>query len=122
MITFSGLNLYLVIKAYHFRFSIGWINSFMTRKIVVLLGQISYGIYLYHNLVQFYFTKYIFDPIWSKIAFESFGVFSFLEFHSWVVKLPLYSLISFVLAYYSYKILEQPILKRKDRYFKSTAV
>ena len=120
MIIFSGLNLYLVIKAYHFRFSIGWINSFMTKKIVVLLGQISYGIYLYHNLVQFYFTKYIFGPIWNKITFENFEVFSFIEFHSWVVKLPLYSFITFILAYYSYKIIEQPILKLKDCYFKST--
>jgi len=62
----------------------------------------------------FYLTPYFFDPIWLNITFE---IFAKLEFHDWIFKLPLYSIISIYLAYLSFRLIETPILKLKEKLF-----
>lgn len=81
------------------------------------IGTISYGIYLYHLPLAYYFGKYFFDPLWSHVPFASFGIFRKVEFHSWIIKFPLYSLLSIGLAHLSFKYLEKPILSLKDKWF-----
>ena len=117
MLLFSSiLNLFLVLKAYYFSFSITYLNRILSNKIIVFIGRISYGIYVYHGIIAYYFGLYIFDPVWHKIPFEQLGIFTKIEFHSWVVKLPLYSAISILVAYISFRYIETPILKLKDKY------
>jgi len=117
MPVFGLFSLYFVLKCTT-GFSLNFINKFLTNKKVMYLGIISYGIYVFHMPINFYFTKYIFDPVWLNINFSSFGKFSKLEWHSWIIKLPLYSLLSIAVAAFSFKYFETPILKLKDRFFK----
>lgn len=110
-------NLYLVLHAYNAGFAIGSINKLLTNKHMLNIDQVSYGMYLYHNSMQYYLTRYIFDPIWFSIPFRQMGFLAKLEFHAWIIKFPLYTLITFALASLSYKLVETPVLKLKDKYF-----
>jgi peptidoglycan/LPS O-acetylase OafA/YrhL len=115
----SVCNIFLVIKAYYSGFSIAWFDKLVTNRYAVYIGRISYGLYIYHAILNCYFNDYLFDPLWVKIPFHSLGRFWKLEFHSWIFKLPLYTLISVFIAHLSFVYIEKPILKLKDRYFRS---
>jgi peptidoglycan/LPS O-acetylase OafA/YrhL len=110
------LNLYLVLKAYHFGFKVDCLDKILLNSKLIFIGRISYGIYLYHNLIGYYFTNSIFDPIWKNIPFDQIGMISKIQYHSWVIKFPLYSFVSIVFAYISFKYIESPILKFKNRF------
>jgi len=111
-------SLYLVLKAAHFNFSISLIDRFLRNKRVIKIGLVSYGIYIFHLPIDYYFTIYVFDPFWSNIDFSTFGQFEKLRWHSWIIKFPLYSILSIFIANLSYRYIETPILKLKDRFFK----
>ena len=93
------------------------INRFLQNKSLLYIGTISYGIYVFHYPILYYCT-YIFDPFWAKIDFSFLGRFQKYTWHTWIIKFPLYSLLSIGLAALSYKFIETPILKLKDRFFK----
>ena len=111
------LSLYLVFKAYSSYFKFKLFDAFLVNKNVVYIGRMSYGIYIYHLIIGYYFTLYVFDPIWLQIPFEKMGFFSKIKFNSWILKLPLYSILSIFAAYLSFRYLETPFLKLKDKYF-----
>lgn len=90
----------------------GVFRKFLENKRVIYIGKISYGVYLYHLPIAYIFTVYLFDPIWNTINFGSLGV---LKYNSWVIKLPLYTLITIAVAHISYSLIEKPILKYKER-------
>lgn len=112
-------NCYLVLKAYHSGFSIKWFDKLIQHRYAIYIGRISYGLYIYHAILNCYFNDFLFDPLWVKIPFHALGRFSKLQFHAWIFKLPLYSAVSIYLAHLSFVYIEQPILKLKDRYFSS---
>ena len=117
VLIFCGIfNLYLVLKAYHFGFVVSFLDKLLLNSKLIFIGRISYGIYLYHNLIGYYFTNNIFDPIWKNIPFEQMGILSIIEYHSWLIKLPLYSFLSIIIATYSFKFIELPILKLKNKF------
>jgi peptidoglycan/LPS O-acetylase OafA/YrhL len=115
----SVCNLLLVVKAYHSEFSIKTFDRLVNNKYAIYIGKISYGLYLYHAILNCYLNDYLFDPLWGKIPFHSFGIFRKLEFHAWIFKMPLYTIISVFLAHLSYVYIERPILALKDRYFRT---
>ncbi|GHB37148.1 acyltransferase family protein [Mongoliitalea lutea] len=112
-------SLFMVLKAAENSFNFKLFHSFLEDKRMLFLGRISYGLYVYHVIVIFYGTKYLFDPVWKSIDWQSFGRLSILQFHSWIIKLPLYSSITIILSVLSFKYIEQPISKLKDIYFKN---
>lgn len=114
---FGVFSLYFVLKCIN-GFCLHFINKFLTNKKVIYLGIISYGIYVFHMPINFYFTKYLFDPVWLNINYSSLGKFRKLEWHSWIIKFPLYSFMSICVAAISFKYVETPILKLKDTFFK----
>ncbi|MEO0794641.1 MAG: acyltransferase [Verrucomicrobiota bacterium] len=114
---FGICSLYLVIKATQFEFHLPLIQRFLTHRLIVYIGSISYGIYLFHWPLGHTFTTYIFDPVWTKIPFESFGKLAVLEYHSWIIKLPLFTVLTVLLASLSFRWFEKPILSLKDRWF-----
>jgi peptidoglycan/LPS O-acetylase OafA/YrhL len=69
-------------------------------------------------MIYYYFNTYIFNPVWTHINFELLGRFKKLEWNSWIVKAPLYTYLSILVASLSYRYVEMPILKLKDRFFK----
>jgi peptidoglycan/LPS O-acetylase OafA/YrhL len=116
MIIWPFLNIFLVFKSYHFAFELQWLDKLLTNSTTVFIGRISYGIYLYH-IIGYYLTLYVFDPVWRRIPFNDFGIFSKLEFHTWVIKFPIYSVIAIGIADLSYRFIELPFLILKDRFF-----
>jgi peptidoglycan/LPS O-acetylase OafA/YrhL len=116
-ILFAYCSFYLVVKCAHSEFNFKIFNEFLKNRTVVFIGSISYGIYVFHLPIGFYVSAYIFDPIWSNIDFKSFGSFEEIKNWAWVIKLPLYSFLSILIASLSFKYIEKPILKLKDRYF-----
>jgi peptidoglycan/LPS O-acetylase OafA/YrhL len=111
-------SLYLVLKVSFFDLSYEPFNKFLCNKYIMYIGTISYGIYVFHGPISYYFGQYIFDPFWNGIRFESLGKFSKLEWHPWIIKFPLYSLLSIGVSALSFKYFETPILKLKDRIFR----
>jgi peptidoglycan/LPS O-acetylase OafA/YrhL len=110
---------FFVLKAAYFNYSLRPLNIFLSNKYIRYVGKISYGIYLFHMPIAYYLTKYVFDPFfWTKINFSSLGEFSKLEFHPWIIKFPLYSVITILIAGLSFKFIEKPILSLKDKWFK----
>jgi peptidoglycan/LPS O-acetylase OafA/YrhL len=94
-------------------------NKILGSSKLMFIGTISYGIYVYHLPLEHYLTTFVFDPyFWSLIPFDNLGSLSVLQYHSWVIKLPLYSILSIGIAHMSFNYLEKPILGLKDKYFK----
>ena len=115
----SVLNLYLIVKAYYAKFSIRSFDKLMTHPYVLYFGKISYGLYIYHQLISAYLDEYVIDPLWLVIPFEKFGFLSKLEYHPWFFKSFIYTFITIIVASYSYFKFEVPILKLKDKLFGS---
>ncbi|MBX2939199.1 MAG: acyltransferase [Ferruginibacter sp.] len=93
------------------------VGSFLNHRISVYIGKISYGLYIYHLPLAYYFTEFIFTPLWSQIPFETLGSLKFIEFHSWIIKLPLYTLLSILVAHLSFKYFESYFTKLKEKFF-----
>ena len=83
---------------------------FMEWNILKFIGKISYGLYLYHQIL-FYLFKKDFDTFWLYIkpSLGNFGyqkgIFSFLFF----------SVLSFLIAILSFYIIEKPLLSFKKQ-------
>lgn len=111
------LNVYFVIKASCYRFSVKPLDEILMNRRAAFIGRISYGIYLYHIMVFHLFTDYLFQPVWDRIPFYSFGYLSKLQYNATLIKFPFVTLLTILLAYLSFRYIESPILKLKDRYF-----
>jgi len=110
-------SLYLVLKASGNNFRLKKLDSFLSNKFIIFVGTISYGIYLFHPVVEYLFTKYIFNPVWLNIDFTALGSFKKIQWNSWIIKFPLYSFLSILVASLSFKYIEQPILGLKNKLF-----
>lgn len=108
---------YLVLKAAHSDFRIGFINRFLKNVHVRYIGGISYGIYLFHLPIGYYITTHIISPWWCSIDFTTMGYFSFVRYFLWVILIPLYALLTIGIATLSRIFIEKPILSLKDRFF-----
>lgn len=116
---FMGLSsLYLVLKAAANSYNSKFMNAMLSNRKVNYIGRISYGLYIYHVPVIFYMTPYVFDPLWHQINFKGLGDFQILQYHSWIIKFPLYCLITILIAELSFRYFEKPLLGLKDRFFK----
>lgn len=115
------VSLYLIIKASSFSFRLKFLDSFFLNRYVIHIGKISYGIYLYHLIVSYLFTTYLFDPIWLKIPFDDFGILSKLQYNAWIIKFPIVTFLVIIIAGLSFKYIETPIIKLKDRFFRYSA-
>ncbi len=111
-------SLFIVLKASHKGFTVKGFDNFLNNSKIIYIGTISYGIYIFHYPLGDYLTQYIFDPVWNKINFAALGKLNALKYNSWIIKLPLYTLASIVLAHFSFNYFEKPILKLKDKFFK----
>ena len=112
------ISLFFVLKASHKGFYFKAFNSLLSNKNIVYIGSISYGIYIFHLPLGYFFTTYVFDPVWLHINFKSMGYFEKVQWQSWIIKFLLYFALSVILASISYKYFEKPILSLKDRFFK----
>jgi peptidoglycan/LPS O-acetylase OafA/YrhL len=109
----------------------GWFGSFLENKIVVFIGRISYGIYLYHLLVPIIFWK-VFSIIYNHLLhhFPAFFTTNHKEIAAFIklmasdpVCFVIYSVCVIVLALISANLIEKPFssLKRFLSFEKSPA-
>lgn len=112
-------NIFFIIKASSFQFRIGAIDKLLVNKWILLIGKISYGIYIFHIGVLKFLEKNIINPLWQQIPFEKLGYFSKLYYNKTLIQYPFISLVTIGIAYLSYTYFEAPILKLKDKYFAS---
>jgi peptidoglycan/LPS O-acetylase OafA/YrhL len=115
VVLLAFVSLFLVLKAAYFQFYIPKLDKLLQHKKVLYIGAISYGIYVYHEPLIYYFDIYIFSPVWNSI---NFGFFPLLKWQSWIFKGPIYLLITVVIASLSYRYFERPILSLKNKWFK----
>ncbi len=86
----------------------GWQNIFskiMQFKPIMHIGKISYGIYLYHYPIPFLLNVLSKKYLNTSLTFNN-SIISFLT----------YTCITFIIAHFSYKIIETPILKLKEKF------
>lgn len=103
------LSLFIVLKAVMGSFATRGLNNLLKHNGIRYIGVISYGIYLFHPPLAFYLTKFIFSKISMKLIVNKYF---------WLLKLPVYSSLSIIIAHYSYKYFEKWFLNLKDRYFR----
>jgi len=77
------------------------------------LGKISYGIYMYHMIVV-YVVLYLLTPF--KTSLHAFPVLSFIGMNCLII------LFTLFVAHLSFKYLEMPFLKLKDRFRPTKAI
>lgn len=107
----------LMLKAVEGEFAFLPVRRILSNRVSTFIGKISYGIYMYHWPLGLALNHYVFDPIWLSIDFSALGPLEKLRWHSWIVKLPLVYCAVVAVAWVSYRCLELPLLKLKDRWF-----
>lgn len=95
------LQSFLVFWFINYMFNKKALLVFKTKNIFHYFGKISYGLYMYHNILIIFIVKMIF---W-KLGLYSFGLY-------WVIFIGL----TFIISILSYEIAEKPILKMKDKF------
>lgn len=86
----------------------------LENKTAIYLGTISYGIYIYHILIGFIADPFV-DNILLQFFGHSSGVVKYIYYNSYVIKFPLYTLITVALAALSFRYIEKPIAAFKNR-------
>jgi peptidoglycan/LPS O-acetylase OafA/YrhL len=79
----------------------GFLKIFLENRIVLYLGRISYGLYLYHNFIPTVYWKFI-DPL-PIFRFEKNPASIFI----------IYFILTLILASISWFLIERPILSLK---------
>lgn len=113
------LSLFWVLKCYYNRFAQHFLLSIFNNKILIYLGTISYGIYLFHLPLGYYLDMYLFQPFLSSTSHYAEKLqFEISDSQEWRYKFPILTILTIFLASISHRFVEMPILKLKDKYFK----
>lgn len=92
---------------------------FLRNRLLTGIGEISYGIYLYHNFIP-QFVPRIYHRCWSSLFFVLKKHNISTSFITFVTQQKIVMLVNFaalyVIAYLSFKFIESPILKLKERF------
>jgi peptidoglycan/LPS O-acetylase OafA/YrhL len=99
--------------------SVAWtpLRRVLLSQKLIGLGLISYGIYLIHMPLGDWFRSDVFGPVWHSLPFEWLGPLAAFRWHSWIVSFPCCTGLSILAAAFSWKFIESPILRYKDRWF-----
>lgn len=102
---FYRLSLLLFLSAVIFECALGVKNQFfqvfLNNKILIYLGKISYGLYLYHNLIPYVYTIQL-PPVFNTYTYY------FIQFARLLVLV--------LISSFSWYVFERPILKFKEKF------
>jgi peptidoglycan/LPS O-acetylase OafA/YrhL len=79
------------------------LDPLLNIRALASIGKISYGLYLFHKPVPFFFTY-----LYSKTGLA--------PIHNWIVLLIIYLTIALMIAALSFRFIEKPILKLKEKF------
>jgi peptidoglycan/LPS O-acetylase OafA/YrhL len=85
-------------------------NLILRNRFLIFIGKISYGIYLYHNLIPHYTQQALLE--YFDVTPENMLPYK----AGYLVMLAINSLILLGLAWGSWKLIEQPVLKLKKHF------
>lgn len=83
-------------------------ETILESRVLIFIGKISYGIYLYHLMIP-YFTYKVFTSINNFLP-------SFIRKHNSHLVIAENFVLLIVIAFLSWQLVEQPILKLKSRF------
>jgi len=86
------------------------LDKLLNSETFQFIRRISYGIYVYHILVMV-----LLNPIIQKLSFYVIGEHNLLRYNLYVITMPLYTAITIFLAWLSFKYIESPINRLKNR-------
>jgi hypothetical protein len=90
-----------------------FLGKFLENKVFVYLGSISYGIYLYHNLVFNYYHQSG-NTIWGFLS-NSSSYFKLINSEFIILKFLINIILLIGLASFSWFYIEQPINRLKNK-------
>ncbi|WP_311043572.1 MULTISPECIES: acyltransferase [unclassified Rhizobium] len=112
----ADVPVYMIASSLIFFFAVGGAKTaatVMENPVLVFIGKRSYGAYVYHQVVNYTFF-FVITPLWLE---PNFGIqrqlHGFTEF--WA-----FTSITLLLAALSYKYIEQPIFRVRDRIYPTT--
>jgi peptidoglycan/LPS O-acetylase OafA/YrhL len=88
------------------------LDKILGSKSLQFIGRISYGIYLYHVLIMV-----LLDPPIHQIVNNLTSKHNLLRYNTYIITTPLYSAITILIAWLSFKYIESPINRLKNRNF-----
>ncbi len=95
----------------------GWTSQLLRARAVVYLGQISYGLYLFHNLIFNYYHSTADYPtlrLWNRLLRE-LPALADAPTLSLLLRICYFYILTVGLATVSWHLLEKPINKLKDK-------
>jgi peptidoglycan/LPS O-acetylase OafA/YrhL len=86
--------------------------SLLNCRLLISIGKVSYGIYLYHILYVYFANKY-----WYKYVYDHYSAFINEEFEPWIFTVVNFGIL-YLIGWLSWKFIEKPVLslKRKFQY------
>jgi peptidoglycan/LPS O-acetylase OafA/YrhL len=90
-----------------------YLGQLLENKVVIYLGSISYGIYLYHNLIYNYYHLNE-NTIWAFLA-NNFSYLNSLNYELIVLKFLLNFILLVGIASFSWFYIEKPINRLKNK-------
>ncbi|MFD2999151.1 acyltransferase family protein [Pontibacter toksunensis] len=82
---------------------------------IKFIGQISYGIYLYHLPMELFLSPYLNDLISSTISPEH-QILKYLYFNRFLLTLPIFTVATILVSIVSFVYLEKPIMELKKHF------
>jgi peptidoglycan/LPS O-acetylase OafA/YrhL len=87
-----------------------WLVSFLSSRLLINIGKVSYGIYLYHILYVYMANKY-----WYKYIYDYYAAFVNKRLEPWIFAFVNFMILYFI-AWLSWKFIEKPILSLKGKF------
>jgi peptidoglycan/LPS O-acetylase OafA/YrhL len=113
-LSISIISFYLIGISLFSKGNFKFANFLLENKLAIYIGKISYGIYLYHLLIAYFLDPFINAYLLNKFGSET-SVLKYIYFNSYLIKLPLYTIITIAVAAISFKYIERPIALYKNR-------
>lgn len=84
--------------------------SLLSSRLLISIGKVSYGIYLYHILYVYLANKY-----WYKYVYDHYSAFINKQYEPWIFTIVNFGIL-YLIAWLSRKFIENPVLSLKHKF------
>lgn len=86
------------------------LTSFLNSRLLIAIGKVSYGIYLYHILYV-----YIASKLWYRYIYDHYSSLNDKQYEPWIFTLVNFTILYFI-CWLSWMLVEKPVLSLKRRF------